>query len=70
MDFVGNDAALDSILAMQLTVAWAGEGRCSPARPGWWDTDLIDEAGGGDFFARLLCNLLRAKAGQPVFGRS
>jgi AcrR family transcriptional regulator len=48
------DEALDAILAMQLTVAWAGEGRCSPRRLGWWDTDLIDEAGGGDFFARLL----------------
>lgn len=48
------DATLDAILAMQLTVAWAGEGKCSPRRLGWWDTDLIDEAGGGDFFARLL----------------
>ena len=48
------DATLDAILAMQVTVAWAGEGRCSPRRLGWWDTDLIDEAGGGDFFARLL----------------
>lgn len=45
---------MDGILAAQLTVAWAGEGRCSPARLGWWDTDLVDEAGGGDFFARLL----------------
>jgi hypothetical protein len=48
------DEALDSILAVQFMVAWAGEGRCSPKRLGWWDTDLIDEAGGGDFFARLL----------------
>jgi hypothetical protein len=48
------DATLDAILAMQLTIAWAGEGRCSPKRLGWWDTDLIDDAGGGDFFARLL----------------
>ena len=48
------DATLDVILATQMTVAWAGEGRCSPRRLGWWDTDLIDEAGGGDFFARLL----------------
>lgn len=48
------DSALDAILALQLTVAWAGEGRCSPRRLGWWDTDLVDEAGGGDFFARLL----------------
>lgn len=48
------DTTLDLILAMQLTIAWAGEGRCSPRRLGWWDTDLIDEAGGGDFLARLL----------------
>jgi hypothetical protein len=48
------DATLDAILATQLTIAWAGEGRCSPRRLGWWDTDLIDEAGGGDFLARLL----------------
>lgn len=48
------DPTLDAILATQLTVAWAGEGRCSPKRLGWWDTDLIDEAGGGDFLKRLL----------------
>lgn len=48
------DSALDAILAIQLTIGWAGEGRCSPRRLGWWDTDLIDEAGGGDFLARLL----------------
>lgn len=49
-----SDEVLDAILATQLTVAWAGEGRCTPRRLGWWDTDLIDQAGGGDFFARLL----------------
>jgi hypothetical protein len=48
------DSSLDAILATQLVVAWAGEGRCSPRRLGWWETDLIDEAGGGDFLARLL----------------
>ena len=48
------DQTLDAILAIQFTIAWAGEGRCSPKRLGWWDTDLIDEAGGGDFFSRLL----------------
>jgi hypothetical protein len=48
------DAAADAILGLQVTVAWAGEGRCSPRRLGWWDTDLIDEAGGGDLFKRLL----------------
>lgn len=49
-----SDETLDVILAMQLTIAWAGEGRCSPRRLGWWDTDLIDDDGGGDLFARLL----------------
>lgn len=49
-----SDETLDAILALQLTVAWAGEGRCTPRRLGWWDTDLIDEAGGGDLLARLL----------------
>lgn len=48
------DETLDAILAVQITVAWAGEGRCSPRRLGWWDTDLISEDGGGDFLARLL----------------
>jgi hypothetical protein len=45
---------LDGILAWQITVAWAGEGRCEPPRLGWWQTDLIDPAGGGDLLARLL----------------
>lgn len=49
-----SDNDLDAILAIQLAVAWAGEGRCSPRRLGWWETDLIDEAGGGDLLARLL----------------
>ncbi len=48
------DTVLDAILATQVTIAWAGEARCSPRRLGWWETDFIDEAGGGDFFARLL----------------
>ncbi|NUP04894.1 MAG: BREX-6 system BrxE protein [Polyangiaceae bacterium] len=49
-----SEAAVDAIIALQLTVAWAGEGRCQPARLGWWDTDLVDADGGGDFFARLM----------------
>ena len=48
------DNDLDAILAIQFTIAWAGEGRCQPRRLGWWETDLIDDAGGGDLFARLL----------------
>jgi len=47
-------AQLDCILALQLTVAWAGEGACEPPRLGWWRTDLIDPDGGGDLLARLL----------------
>jgi hypothetical protein len=46
--------ALDEILALQILVAWAGEGRCKPRRLGWWDTDLVDPDGGGDLFARLV----------------
>lgn len=45
---------LDSILSWQLLVAWAGEGNGELQRLGWWRTDLTDEAGGGDFFRRLL----------------
>ena len=46
--------ALDAILALQLTVAWAGEGLSDPKRLDWWRTDLVDALGGGDLFARLL----------------
>ena len=45
---------LDAILGLQLTVAWAGERAAEPERLGWWDTDLVDEAAGGDLFARLV----------------
>jgi len=44
---------LDRILATQLLVGWAGERGGKPKRLGWWETDLIDEAGGGDLIARL-----------------
>jgi hypothetical protein len=44
---------LDTILALQIMIAWAGEGLCEPKRLDWWRTDLIDEAGGGDLFKRL-----------------
>jgi hypothetical protein len=47
-------STVDSILAVQLTVAWAGESRETTKRLGWWHTDLIDSTGGGDFLARLL----------------
>lgn len=45
---------LDDILALQLSVAWAGEAAGDPRRLGWWQTDLIDPEGGGDLFARLV----------------
>ena len=48
------DKALDAILALQLTVGWAGEAAAEPRRLGWWNTDLIDTIAGGDLFARLL----------------
>lgn len=50
------DTTLDAILAMQLTIAWAGERPRPPGVPrlGWWDTDLIDDGAGGNLFFRLL----------------
>jgi hypothetical protein len=48
-----SDAGLDAILALQISVAWAGEARSQPKRLGWWQTDLADDAGGADLFARL-----------------
>lgn len=46
--------ALDEILALQLTVAWAGEAAGDPPRLGWWPSDLVDAEGGGDLLARLV----------------
>ncbi len=48
------ESILDEILVLQLTVAWAGEGYCEPKRLGWWKTDIVDSAGGGDLMQRLL----------------
>lgn len=45
---------LDEILALQLTIAWAGEAAGDPPRLGWWKSDLVDAEGGGDLFARLV----------------
>lgn len=47
-------AQIDEILALQLTVAWAGEAAGEPARLGWWKSDLVDPEGGGDLFTRLV----------------
>jgi len=46
-------ADLDAILALQLTVAWAGEKNARPPRLGWWRTDILDEAGARDLLSRL-----------------
>ena len=45
---------LDEILALQASVAWAGEGAGEPRRLGWWKSDLVDWEGGGDLLARLV----------------
>ncbi len=44
----------DAILALQLSVAWAGEAAGDPSRLAWWKSDLVDPEGGGDLFARLV----------------
>ncbi len=44
---------LDKIIALQFTIAWAGEALSDPPRLKWWRTDLVDEYGGGDLFERL-----------------
>lgn len=48
------NTVLDSLLTLQLGVAWAGEARCEPPRLGWWQTDVVSEDGGGDLFQRLM----------------
>jgi hypothetical protein len=45
---------LDEILAIQFSVAWAGETGGEPRRLAWWRCDLVDPEGGGDLLARLL----------------
>lgn len=47
------ESTLDEILAVQITVAWAGE-EAQPQRLRWWNTDLVDAEAGGDLFSRLL----------------
>lgn len=48
-----SSTTLDSILALQLSVAWAGERHGDPSGLGWWETSLADADGGGDFFQRM-----------------
>lgn len=57
---------LDSILALQLTVAWAGEGLSEPTRLDWWETDLVDPDGGGDLLSRLFPRTYRWAALEAV----
>jgi hypothetical protein len=47
------NSTLDAVLAIQLTVAWAGESK-QAGRLGWWQTDLMDARAGGDLLRRLL----------------
>jgi len=49
-----NNVELDAVLAIQLTVAWAGEKVAGESRLGWWQTELTDADAGGDFLGRLL----------------
>ena len=44
---------LDEILALQITVAWAGESAGDPPRLGWWASDLVDREGGGGLLSGL-----------------
>jgi len=46
--------ALDRILCLQLSIAWAGEAAGDPPRLGWWKSDLVDPEGGGDLLSRLV----------------
>jgi hypothetical protein len=54
MSFRLTSGQLDEILALQFTLAWAGEAAGEPSRLGWWRTDLVDRAGGGDLLTRLV----------------
>lgn len=49
-----SDPTLTAILALQGTSGWAGKAWRLPPRLGWWDTELIDEPGGGGSLARRL----------------
>lgn len=48
------DQTLDTILTLQITVAWAGEALTDPPRLKWWRTAIMDDLAGADLFARLL----------------
>jgi hypothetical protein len=46
------NSMLDGVLALQIVVAWAGEGGGDAPRLRWWNSGLTDRDGGGDFFER------------------
>lgn len=47
-------ATLDTLLALQITVAWAGEqGDSKKERMGWWETMLLDAKAGVDVFRTI-----------------
>ncbi len=53
-----SEQELDEVLAVQMTVAWAGETGPDevpgvPTRLGWWRSDLVDEMGGQDLLRRM-----------------
>ena len=56
---------LDTLLTLQLAVAWAGEGGEEP-RLGWWRSDLASEYGGEDLFQQLLPSTWRWAVLQAV----
>ena len=60
------EKSLDHILAVQISIAWAGESGGEPARLGWWASDLVDEVAGGDLFRRLAPHTHRWAALQAV----
>jgi len=61
-----NPADLDFALAVQLIVAWAGEGEGEVKRLGWWRSDFVSEYGGEFLFAGLLPRTWRWAVFQAV----
>ena len=47
---IRQNTEVDTVLSLQFLVAWAGEAQ---GRLGWWESDLVDEEGGGHLLARL-----------------
>ena len=46
---------LDKVLAIQIAIAWAGEGGEEP-RMNWWETEVMSEFGGYDNLKELVPN--------------